>query len=146
MVAQAAPVAEEIKKRIILSRLKASEVDLLEEELGNLATLSDVVKGADTLSATIDGSLAEDDIIAVLCFVIEADQIEFETITAAPTAAGNASRRRCCRTTAAAGCCTCAGGQSNRQRKRRMDEQSVRNLPVPANQPVSAWRLRRSIS
>lgn len=84
---EAAPVTEEIKKRIILSRLKASEVDLLEEELGNLATLSDVVKGADTLSATIDGSLAEDDIIAVLCFVIEADQIEFETITAAPTAA-----------------------------------------------------------
>ena len=69
------------------SRLKASEVDLLEEELGNLATLSDVVKGADTLSATIDGSLAEDDIIAALCFVIEADQIEFETITVAPTVA-----------------------------------------------------------
>lgn len=87
VVAQAAPAAEEVKKRIILSRLKASEVDLLEEELGNLATLSDVVKGADTLSATIDGSLAEDDIIAVLCFVIEADQIEFETITAAPTTA-----------------------------------------------------------
>ncbi|MGK3497676.1 Hpt domain-containing protein, partial [Citrobacter youngae] len=87
VVAQAAPVTEEIKKRIILSRLKASEVDLLEEELGNLATLSDVVKGADTLSATIDGSLAEDDIIAVLCFVIEADQIEFETITVAPTVA-----------------------------------------------------------
>ncbi|MDA8514613.1 MULTISPECIES: chemotaxis protein CheA [unclassified Citrobacter] len=87
VVAQAAPAAEEVKKRIILSRLKASEVDLLEEELGNLATLSDVVKGADTLSATIDGNLAEDDIIAVLCFVIEADQIEFETITAAPTTA-----------------------------------------------------------
>lgn len=75
---------EESKKRIILSRLKASEVDLLEEELGNLATLTDVVKGSDTLSATLDGNLAEDDIIAVLCFVIEADQIEFETVSAAP--------------------------------------------------------------
>lgn len=53
-------------------------MDLLEEELGNLATLTDVVKGSDTLSATLDGNLAEDDIIAVLCFVIEADQIEFE--------------------------------------------------------------------
>ena len=84
VVAQAAPVTEEIKKRIILSRLKASEVDLLEEELGNLATLTDVVKGSDTLSATLDGNLAEDDIIAVLCFVIEADQIEFETVSAAP--------------------------------------------------------------
>ncbi|MGI3448904.1 chemotaxis protein CheA [Citrobacter arsenatis] len=83
-VAKPEPVSEESKKRIILSRLKASEVDLLEEELGNLATLSDVVKGSDTLSATLDGNLAEDDIIAVLCFVIEADQIEFETVSAAP--------------------------------------------------------------
>ncbi|POT25074.1 chemotaxis protein CheA [Citrobacter freundii] len=83
-VAKPEPVSEESKKRIILSRLKASEVDLLEEELRNLATLSDVVKGSDTLSATLDGNLAEDDIIAVLCFVIEADQIEFETVSAAP--------------------------------------------------------------
>ena len=85
-VANSAATSEEFKKRIILSRLKSSEVDLLEEELGNLATLTDVVKGSDTLSATLDGNLAEDDIIAVLCFVIEADQIEFETISAAPVA------------------------------------------------------------
>lgn len=84
--ANPAAASEEFKKRIILSRLKSSEVDLLEEELGNLATLTDVVKGSDTLSATLDGNLAEDDIIAVLCFVIEADQIEFETISAAPVA------------------------------------------------------------
>lgn len=85
-VANPAAASEEIKKRIILSRLKSSEVDLLEEELGNLATLTDVVKGSDKLSATLDGNLAEDDIIAVLCFVIEADQIEFETVSAAPVA------------------------------------------------------------
>ena len=85
-VAKPEPTSEESKKRITLSRLKASEVDLLEEELGNLATLTDVVKGSDTLSATLDGNLAEDDIIAVLCFVIEADQIEFETVSAAPVA------------------------------------------------------------
>ncbi|TKU85169.1 chemotaxis protein CheA [Citrobacter sp. wls708] len=85
-VANSAPASKEVKKRIILSRLKSSEVDLLEEELGNLATLTDVVKGSDTLSATLDGNLAEDDIIAVLCFVIEADQIEFETVSAAPVA------------------------------------------------------------
>lgn len=85
-VAKPEPASEKSKKRITLSRLKASEVDLLEEELGNLATLTDVVKGSDTLSATLDGNLAEDDIIAVLCFVIEADQIEFETVSAAPVA------------------------------------------------------------
>ncbi|MDU5713304.1 MAG: chemotaxis protein CheA [Citrobacter freundii] len=84
VVAKPELASEESKKRITLSRLKASEVDLLEEELGNLATLTDVVKGSDTLSATLDGNLAEDDIIAVLCFVIEADQIEFETVSAAP--------------------------------------------------------------
>lgn len=85
-VAKPESASEESKKRIILTRLKANEVDLLEEELGNPATLTDVVKGSDTLSATLDGNLAEDDIIAVLCFVIEADQIEFETVSAAPVA------------------------------------------------------------
>ncbi|EGE4655779.1 chemotaxis protein CheA [Salmonella bongori serovar 40:z35:-] len=75
---------DESKLRIVLSRLKASEVDLLEEELGNLATLTDVVKGADSLSATLDGSVAEEDIVAVLCFVIEADQIAFEKVVAEP--------------------------------------------------------------
>ncbi|HBC8589315.1 chemotaxis protein CheA [Citrobacter koseri] len=78
--------AEESKLRVVLSRLKANEVDLLEEELGNLATLTDVVKGEDSLSATLDGTIAEDDIIAVLCFVIEADQIAFETVSSAPVA------------------------------------------------------------
>lgn len=66
--------------RIVLSRLKAGEPDLLEEELGNLATLTGVVKTPDSLSAILDGSVAQDDIIAVLCFVIEADQIAFEAV------------------------------------------------------------------
>ncbi len=82
-----APAAEnDGKLRIVLSRLKENEVDLLEEELGNLGTLSDVVKGKDTLSVTIDGGVGEDDIIAVLCFVIEADQIAFEKAAPAPAA------------------------------------------------------------
>ncbi|HFQ8224606.1 chemotaxis protein CheA [Citrobacter sp. Ct235] len=75
--------AQEEKLRIVLSRLKANEVALLEEELGNLTTLSDVVKGADSLAATLDGDIAEDDVIAVLCFVIEADQIAFEKVVTA---------------------------------------------------------------
>ncbi|EMK5829856.1 chemotaxis protein CheA [Citrobacter sedlakii] len=76
-----APTVEE-KLRINLSRLKASEIDLLEEELGNLSTLTDVVKGADSLAATLDGDVAEEDVVAVLCFVIEADQISFEKVVA----------------------------------------------------------------
>lgn len=83
-VAETESPRDESKLRIVLSRLKAGEVDLLEEELGNLATLTDVVKGADSLSATLDGSVAEDDIVAVLCFVIEADQIAFEKVVASP--------------------------------------------------------------
>nr|WP_276535090.1 chemotaxis protein CheA [Enterobacter hormaechei] len=74
-----APDAPAGKLRVVLSRLKESEVNLLEEELGNLATLSNVVKGKDSLAATLDGGIGQDDIVAVLCFVIEADQIAFET-------------------------------------------------------------------
>ena len=75
--------APEEKLRIVLSRLKANEVALLEEELGNLTTLSDVVKGADSLAATLEGDIAEDDVVAVLCFMIEADQIAFEKVATA---------------------------------------------------------------
>lgn len=78
-----APDAPAGKLRVVLSRLKENEVNLLEEGLGNLATLSNVVKGKDSLAATLDGGIGQDDIVAVLCFVIEADQIAFETEAAA---------------------------------------------------------------
>ncbi|MBF9832481.1 chemotaxis protein CheA [Enterobacter hormaechei] len=78
-----APDAPAGKLRVVLSRLKENEVNLLEEELGNLATLSNVVKGKDSLAATLDGGIGQDDIVAVLCFVIEADQIAIETEAAA---------------------------------------------------------------
>ncbi|MBN6129412.1 chemotaxis protein CheA [Escherichia coli] len=88
VVAKSEPQDEQSRsqspRRIILSRLKAGEVDLLEEELGHLTTLTDVVKGADSLSAILPGDIAEDDITAVLCFVIEADQITFETVEVSP--------------------------------------------------------------
>ncbi|KHG54738.1 chemotaxis protein CheA [Enterobacter hormaechei subsp. xiangfangensis] len=87
-----APDAPAGKLRVVLSRLKENEVNLLEEELGNLATLSNVVKGKDSLAATLDGGIGQDDIVAVLCFVIEADQIAFETEAAdveAPAPAEN---------------------------------------------------------
>ena len=88
VVAKSEPQDEQsrsqLPRRIILSRLKAGEVDLLEEELGHLTTLTDVVKGTDSLSAILTGDIAEDDITAVLCFVIEADQITFETVEVSP--------------------------------------------------------------
>ena len=81
----AAPAADN-RLRVVLSRLKESEVNLLEEELSNLATLSNVVKGKDTLAANLDGGISKDDVIAVLCFVIEPEQIDFEAVTDAPAA------------------------------------------------------------
>lgn len=75
----AAPVAADGKLRITLSGLKASEVALLQEELANLGDLSDVVQGENTLSATLDTSVSADDISAVLCFVVEPEQIAFST-------------------------------------------------------------------
>ena len=55
------------------------------EELGNLGSLSNVVKGSDFLEASIDG-VSKDDIVAVLCFVIEEAQIRFPDADAAPVA------------------------------------------------------------
>lgn len=81
----AAPAADN-RLRVVLSGLKESEVNLLEEELSNLATLSNVVKGKDTLAANLDGGISKDDVIAVLCFVIEPEQIDFEAVTDAPAA------------------------------------------------------------
>jgi len=81
--AAAPAAANDGKLRIVLSRLKEGEVNLLEDELKNLATLSDVVKGADSLSATLEGGVSEDDLVAVLCFVIEPDQISFPDAPAA---------------------------------------------------------------
>ncbi|ADU68919.1 CheA signal transduction histidine kinase [Pantoea sp. At-9b] len=82
----AAPAASSAGLRLQLVDLKEKEPELLLEELGNLGTLSDVVKGANTLEATIDG-VGKDDIVAVLCFVIEEAQIRFPEGAAAPVAA-----------------------------------------------------------
>lgn len=78
-----APAHSGGQTRIVLSRLKAGEPEMLQEELSNLAQISEVVKTADSLSANLDGAVSQDDIVAVLCFVIEADQIAFETASTA---------------------------------------------------------------
>ncbi|WP_199756217.1 chemotaxis protein CheA [Candidatus Pantoea deserta] len=86
-VAETAPVSSGL--RVQLVGLKEKEVDLLQEELGNLGSLSNVVKGSDSLEASIEG-VSKDDIVAVLCFVIEESQIRFpgaETTVAEPAAA-----------------------------------------------------------
>ncbi|STD10666.1 Chemotaxis protein CheA [Cronobacter universalis NCTC 9529] len=82
----AAASADGGKLRIKLGKLKGTETELLQEELGNLGTLSQIEKGEDYLVATLETSASADDITAVLCFVIEGDQIEFLPLPAADAA------------------------------------------------------------
>ena len=70
--------------RLQLVDLKEKEPELMLEELGNLGTVSNVVKGANSLDVTIDG-VGKDDIVAVLCFVLDEAQIHFPTGAAAVT-------------------------------------------------------------
>ncbi|WP_202404638.1 MULTISPECIES: chemotaxis protein CheA [Pantoea] len=76
--------------RLQLIDLKEKEPELMLEELGNLGTVSNVVKGTNSLEVTIDG-VGKDDIVAVLCFVIDEAQIHFPegaaTVAAAPAEA-----------------------------------------------------------
>lgn len=80
-----APPAGSETLRIRLSGLKPGEAEMLLEELSNLACVSSVEKGADSLSAMLEGEVARDDIAAVLCFVIEPEQITFESAVGGAT-------------------------------------------------------------
>ncbi|THB85877.1 chemotaxis protein CheA, partial [Pantoea allii] len=73
--------------RVQLIDLKEKEVDLMLEEMSNLGTLTNVQKGSNMLDVCIDG-VGKDDIVAVLCFVIDEAQIRFPAADeAAPAAA-----------------------------------------------------------
>ena len=74
--------------RVQLIDLKEKEVDLMLEEMSNLGTLTNVQKGSTTLDVCIDG-VGKDDIVAVLCCVIDEAQIRFpaaDEAVAAPAA------------------------------------------------------------
>ena len=84
--APAAPVAGKGGMRVRLSGLKPQEVPVMLEELGNLGDIVDPVQTEDSVEATLVTTVTEDDIIAVLCFVLEPEQISFTQATA-PAAA-----------------------------------------------------------
>ena len=77
VLATAAAPAAAAGLRLALVDLKPNEIPLMLEELGNLGTVSDVVKGETSVELTLDSSVGQDDIVAVLCFVIEESQIKF---------------------------------------------------------------------
>ncbi|NDL62637.1 chemotaxis protein CheA [Acerihabitans arboris] len=82
---------------IRLSGLKPGEIPLMLEELGNLGTVLEHHESSDGLSASLQTTVSEDDICAVLCFVLDADQIHFDaapvadTVAAAPAPGGDAA-------------------------------------------------------
>lgn len=88
-VAVAAPAASAAAPapaglRMALVNLKPTEIPLMLEELGNLGTVTDVIKGETSVEVTLDSSVGQDDIVAVLCFVIEESQIKFLDASSAP--------------------------------------------------------------
>lgn len=65
------------KMRVLLDGLKETERDVMLDELANLGDVSEVVKESKSLTVTLETTASEDDIAAVLCFVIEPEQIHF---------------------------------------------------------------------
>lgn len=77
--------------RIRLSGLKEQEIPLMLEELGNLGEVKDPHQSADSLEATLITSVSEDDISAVLCFVLEPEQISFVQAESEPAPEADAA-------------------------------------------------------
>ncbi|WP_086012882.1 chemotaxis protein CheA [Serratia plymuthica] len=75
--AVAAPSATESGMRVCLSGLKPNEIPLMLEELGNLGEVKNPQQTESSLEVTLLTSVGEDDISAVLCFVLEPEQISF---------------------------------------------------------------------
>ncbi|MBC8945304.1 MULTISPECIES: chemotaxis protein CheA [Xenorhabdus] len=67
--------------RVHLSGLKEREVALMKDELGHLGEVYDVEQTTDSLEASLITSATEDDITAVLCFVVEPEQITFLSVS-----------------------------------------------------------------
>jgi two-component system chemotaxis sensor kinase CheA len=73
--APVAAAAEHTHLQVTLSKLKENEPALLLEELGNLGTVVAHQQQGDSLIATLDTQTPADDIVAVMCFIVEPDQI-----------------------------------------------------------------------
>ncbi|MDG0796014.1 chemotaxis protein CheA [Pectobacterium punjabense] len=75
------PTSNDVGKgemRIALTGLKSQEIPQMLEELGNLGTVKDPHQTDTSVEVTLVTSESEDDISAVLCFVLEPEQISFK--------------------------------------------------------------------
>jgi Chemotaxis protein histidine kinase and related kinases len=75
---------DEITLRVTLSNIDAREQAMLREELENMGELLAIETTANGLHATLLTSATADDITAVLCFVLDASQIEVKPVADAP--------------------------------------------------------------
>ncbi|MCV9880405.1 chemotaxis protein CheA [Brenneria izbisi] len=73
--------------RIELTGLKSQEIPQMLEELGNLGTVKDPHQTETSVEVTLVTSESEDDISAVLCFVLEPEQIHFHPVEESQPAA-----------------------------------------------------------
>ncbi|GKW24038.1 chemotaxis protein CheA [Pectobacterium carotovorum subsp. carotovorum] len=79
------PTSNDVGKgemRIALTGLKSQEIPQMLEELGNLGTVKDPHQTDTSVEVTLVTSESEDDISAVLCFVLEPEQISFKSAVA----------------------------------------------------------------
>jgi Chemotaxis protein histidine kinase and related kinases len=80
----AAASDDEITLSVTLSNIDAREQAMLREELENMGELLAIETTANGLHATLLTSATADDITAVLCFVLDASQIEVKPVADAP--------------------------------------------------------------
>ncbi|MBT0717168.1 chemotaxis protein CheA [Rosenbergiella epipactidis] len=84
-VKEAAPPPQtEQTVRIKLSRLKRAEVDLLLQEINHLGSVTLLEQDAESLDLQVNG-VSREALIAVLCFIINEDQISFPEIEPSPS-------------------------------------------------------------
>lgn len=82
----AEPAAQgEQRLRVVLSNVKEQEQQLLVDELSNLGHVSDTQAADNSLQLTLVTTASSDDILAVLCFVLEAEQIAITPVAGAAT-------------------------------------------------------------
>src|SRR5690606_25149471 len=71
-----AAAAANARLRVRFLRLAPGEAELLREEMSNLGTVVAETRTEDGLALSLETTCSADDIVAVCCFVIDADQIE----------------------------------------------------------------------
>ncbi|WP_241590966.1 chemotaxis protein CheA [Rosenbergiella epipactidis] len=84
VIEAAPPPQTEQTVRIKLSRLKRAEADLLLQEINHLGSVTLLDQDAESLDLQVNG-VSREALIAVLCFIINEDQISFPEIEPSPS-------------------------------------------------------------